>query len=92
MITYSDQKQPKEKGFVFLTSGGHSPSRKEVKAEIKLKLNIDACPCLVFDFEVTVLCTSPENRMLSTWVLTNVRYHCGFRDPQEKTNSTGFRN
>lgn len=55
------------------------------------KLNIDACPCLVFDFEVTVLCTSPENKMFRTCVLTNVCYHCGFCDPQEKTNSIGFR-
>lgn len=51
------------------------------------KLNIDACPCLVSDFEVTILCMSPENKMFGTCVLTNVHHRSGFRDLQEKTNS-----
>lgn len=50
-------------------------------------MNANTGTCLVPDFEVTVPCRSPENKMLSTCVLTNVHNHRGFCDPQEKTTS-----
>lgn len=50
-------------------------------------LNTNTGPCLVPDFEVTVLCRSPENKMLSIRVLTNVHDHHGFHDPQVKTTA-----
>lgn len=52
-------------------------------------MNANTGTCLVPDFEVTVPCRSPENKMLSTCVLTNVHNHRGFRDPQEDKQPFG---